>query len=45
MIVGRAITIGREIIKKKNILKIKQKYGAISLQGAIEKSKLLLSQY
>ena len=47
-IVGRAITIDKEAKKRSKDLnpKIKQRrFGAITLQGAIEKSPILLSQY
>ena len=45
--VGRAMTLERAIKKrsKELIPKMKQKKIAITLQGAIEKSTILLSQY
>ena len=46
-IVGRAITLEREPSKKKQITDTKKdaKISVITLQGAIEKSPISLSQY
>ena len=44
-IVGRALTLEREPSKKKQITDTKKDARVITLQGAIEKSLILLSQY